>query len=141
MDDGQRSAMLSMARHVEEFWQHVDDGELRLQWCHSCDRFQHHPRPVCRTCLGDDLTFRPIAAEGALYSWTVATAEFGSELVGKAPYAFGIVELDAQPGLKMVVGLDLADADRFRVGARTTLEIGPVVLRDKALVARLEAVE
>lgn len=100
-----------------EFWQSGADGQLRLQRCNACTRWQHPPNPVCHQCLSRDLSFAPVSGNGTVYSATVNHQPWLPHL--SEPYAVIVVELDEQPGLRflsrMVDTADTAIGMRVRV--------------------------
>lgn len=93
-----------------EFWRSGADGQLRVQRCHSCRRWQHPPNPVCHQCLSRDVGFEPVSGTGTVYSVTINHQPWLPHL--SEPYAVIVVELDEQPGLRFlsrVVGTAVAD--------------------------------
>jgi uncharacterized OB-fold protein len=103
-------------RDEEEFWRSGADGQLRMQRCGTCRRWQHPPNPVCFTCLSRDMAFEPVSGDGTVYSFTINHQPWLPHL--RDPYAVIVVELNEQPGLRFVsrlVDMDVADV---RVGQR-----------------------
>jgi hypothetical protein len=108
----------------QEFWRSGSDGQLRMQRCGSCRRWQHPPNPVCFHCLSRDVAFEPVSGEGSVYSFTINHQPWLPHL--RDPYAVIVVELDEQPGLRFVSRLvDTAVAD-VRVGLRVRVVFEPL---------------
>jgi uncharacterized OB-fold protein len=71
------------------FWEGVEQGALRLQWCEACARSVFYPRLFCHRCGSEQLEWREHDGTGTLVSYTVvhrAPKDFQSF----APYAVGI---------------------------------------------------
>ena len=46
------------------FWEGCREGELRLQHCSDCDRFQFYPRIICSHCDSVTLSWRAVSGKG-----------------------------------------------------------------------------
>lgn len=96
------------------YWQAAQNGELRLQWCRDCSRFQHFPAPRCGRCLGTNLDWRQVSGRGTVYSFTVV---HHAVVPGyDPPYVVVWVELEEQPGLRVLANLTDASAEDARIG-------------------------
>jgi uncharacterized OB-fold protein len=92
------------------FWEGTRRGELRLQRCRECGRYQFYPRPYCIRC-SSEIEWVPAAGTGTVYSLTTVRAEL---VPGFAPpYTVVLVELDEGP--RMVGHVEEGEA---RIGAR-----------------------
>ena len=87
------------------FWEGCRDGELRILRCDSCGRYIHWPRPVCSNCLSTSLTPQPVSGRGRLYSYTIADQAFHPWFADKVPYVVAVIDLEEQPGLRIVTNL------------------------------------
>jgi uncharacterized OB-fold protein len=77
------------------FWDGTRRGELRVQRCQACRRYQFYPRPYCIACSSDGLEWVRAAGTGTVYSMTTVRAEL---VPGFAPpYTVALVELDEGP--------------------------------------------
>lgn len=88
------------------FWQGGQSGRLMVQHCTACSRWFHPPAPVCPRCNALDVAPKAVSGRGKVLTCTVNHQAWLPEL--SAPYAVAIVELDDQPGLRLlsnVVGL------------------------------------
>jgi uncharacterized OB-fold protein len=83
------------------FWEGCREGELRLQQCNSCDRFQFYPRIICSHCDGDGLSWRPVSGRGRIASFTVVRR--GISRAYEAPYIVALVDLDEGPRMMSTV--------------------------------------
>jgi len=93
------------------FWDAAARGELLLQVCAACQRWQFPPRAQCARCAAD-VTWRAASGTATLYSYTVvhrAPAGFADAV----PYAVGLGDLIE--GVRMVAVVD-APLDSITIG-------------------------
>jgi hypothetical protein len=55
--------------------------------------------------LQDDLAPEPVSGRGTLYSWVVARQAFSTAFLDELPFVLGLVELDEQPGLRVLTNI------------------------------------
>ncbi|BAL90925.1 hypothetical protein AMIS_57050 [Actinoplanes missouriensis 431] len=96
---------------------------LVLQFCRSCRRYQHYPRPICVSCGGDDLWSVEAAGTGTVDSFTVVHR-------ADVPYMLARVRLAEGP----IVLTHLVDVDEPRCDqpVRLTWRDGLAVFRPLA---------
>jgi len=77
------------------YWEGTRIGELRMQTCRSCSKFQHYPRALCSHCGGTDLGWQKVSGNGTIDSWTevMRAPQEGFE----APYIIARVRLNEGP--------------------------------------------
>ncbi|MEB3070670.1 Zn-ribbon domain-containing OB-fold protein [[Mycobacterium] vasticus] len=107
-----------------DFWRAGADGILRIQRCGGCNRWQHPPNPVCFQCLSRDVAFEPVRGMGIVYSFTINHQPWLPHLTD--PYALVVVELDEQPGLRLISRLVDTDLVEVRVGLRVGVVFEPL---------------
>jgi uncharacterized OB-fold protein len=105
------------------FWAATARGELAIQRCTACSRFQHPPRAVCAACGGTDLAFASVSGRGTLYSHTVVERAFLPELRLVVPYAIGLVDLAEGP--RLMAGLRI-DPDALAIDLPVVATFEPV---------------
>ena len=100
----------------EHFWRGGAEGELRFLRCAACRTYVHPPAPVCPECLGRELAPEAVAGLATVLTFTV---DYQPWIPGfDPPYAIAIVELDEQPGLRLMTNLvGVAEAD-IAIGMR-----------------------
>lgn len=84
------------------YWEAAARGELALQRCSGCGRFQHPPRPFCTGCGGEP-TFVTVRGTGTVYSYTVVRRALLPELRAHVPYVLALVDLDEGPRLITII--------------------------------------
>lgn len=82
------------------FWQGGRDGALLIHRCAACTRWFHPPSPICPHCASFDVAPRAVSGRGTVMSCTVNHQPWTPALT--APYVVAIVELDEQPGLRVL---------------------------------------
>jgi uncharacterized OB-fold protein len=103
------------------FWRGGEHGQLLVQRCADCGTWAHPPLPICRSCHGRDLSPRPVGGEGTVWSFTVNRYRWSPEL--EPPYVVAEVELDEQPGLRLLTAI--VDADEVAIGMRVSVRFEP----------------
>ena len=97
----------------EPYWTATTRGELLIQYCPACDRFEFYPRPFCRQCAGE-LTWRPASGRGTVYSFTVVRQSRTPPFDQLVPYVVALVDLDEGP--RMMTNVVGCGFDQLRVG-------------------------
>lgn len=103
------------------YWDGIAEGKLLAQRCSQCATFIHPPRAVCRVCLSTDLAAAELSGRATLYTWTVAEQAFHPFFADKLPYVYAVVEMEEQPGLKMVT--NIVDVPFEQLEAGMALEV------------------
>ena len=92
------------------FWTGGRDGELLITRCTSCGFWVHPPSPRCPQCLSDAIEPSAASGRGTVYSYTVNRQAWVPGL--EVPFVIAIVELDEQPGLRLMTNIvDCAPED------------------------------
>ena len=100
----------------EHFWRGGAEGELRILRCGECGLYVHPPSSHCPACLRK--TLAPEAVSGLA---TVLTFTLNHQPWVPAPdhpYAIAIVELDEQPGLRLMTNIVGCPAEAVAIGMR-----------------------
>jgi uncharacterized OB-fold protein len=96
----------------EPYWTGCREGELRLQQCGSCHRYQFYPRSLCAQCGHRTLTWRKVSGRGRIASFTVVRRPVSSAY----PADSVIVLVDLEEGPRVMSNLVDADPESVRVG-------------------------
>ncbi len=104
---------------IESFYRFVGEGKLMAAKCKRCGELMLPPRTICPNCIGKDLSWIELKANGKLLAYTlihVAPKQFET----LAPYAVGIVKLDDGPQLLgMIRGVEV---EKLKVDMSLTVE-------------------
>jgi uncharacterized OB-fold protein len=106
------------------FWQGCREGRLLVQRCAN-GHLSWPPRPACPRCQDLTRDWVEVAGFGWLYSWTVVHRTPMKEFARRTPYAVAIVELCANPVLRML-GRCLGDPAKLRLGMPLRVWFEPV---------------
>jgi uncharacterized protein len=77
-------------------------GELRIQTCTGCGRRRFPPRPMCPWCHSLDSEWRLQSRRGRIWSFAVPHPPLLPAFVDEAPYVVVVVELEEDPGIRLV---------------------------------------
>ena len=105
----------------QPYWEGCREGELRLQQCDSCDRYQFYPRVICSHCGHDQLIWRVASGRGKIASYTVIHRPVSDAY--PAPSVILLVDLEEGP--RMMSSLASADPQAVHVGAEVIAEFSP----------------
>jgi hypothetical protein len=101
----------------EPYWRGAEDGRLVLPRCEH-GHLSYPPGPACPQCGSRDLTPTDVPGAGTVYSFTVVRQTADPAFADDLPYVVALVEVDAQPGLRLltnIVDVD-PDADPLDIG-------------------------
>lgn len=94
------------------YWQSAADGQLIVQRCTACGRYQFYPRALCIACSGET-EWVPAVGRGTLHTFTVIRQNRSDAFAALLPYAVGIVELEE--GVRMMSNIIDCDVEQLRV--------------------------
>jgi uncharacterized OB-fold protein len=97
----------------EFFWTSGADGCLRFLRCSGCSYFVHPPAPYCPSCGGRDCAPAVVSGRGTVYSFTVNHQPWDGS---PDPYIIAVVEMDEQPGLRLMTNVIDIATDDIRIG-------------------------
>ncbi|RKR26118.1 putative OB-fold protein [Acidovorax sp. 93] len=96
------------------FWQGGESGRLMIHRCSTCRRFFHPPAPICPFCGSLDVAPQATSGRGRIATYTINHQAWKPELA--TPYVVAIVELDDQPGLRLLSNVVELVPDQVRIG-------------------------
>lgn len=103
------------------YWEGCMAGELRLQHCQDCDRYQYYPRILCSHCGGRHLEWRRVSGRGRVASYTVIHRAVSAAY--PTPSTVLLVDLDEGP--RMMSSLVEDDSGTVQVGDAVSVEFQP----------------
>jgi uncharacterized OB-fold protein len=98
----------------EHFWHGGAHGELRFLRCNACSTFVHPPAPVCPACYARELAPHAVSGRATVASFTWNHQPWVPS--PDHPYAIAIVELEEQPGLRLMTNVVGVTPETLRVG-------------------------
>jgi uncharacterized protein len=96
------------------FWTGGRDGELLITRCTSCGYWIHPPSPRCPKCLSDRIEPSAVSGRGTVYSYTINRQAWVPGL--EVPFVIAIVELDEQPGLRLMTNIVDVRPEEVEIG-------------------------
>jgi uncharacterized OB-fold protein len=96
------------------FWTGGRDGQLLITRCTSCGFWVHPPSPRCPRCLSDAVEPEAVSGRGTVYSFTINRQAWVPDL--EVPFVLAIVELDEQPGLRLMTNIVDGRPDDVEIG-------------------------
>ena len=85
------------------FWDAANEDRLVVQNCTECDRLQHPPAASCSECSsGDNLEWKEMSGRGRVYGYGVMYDCPVIILAEDQPFNIAVVELEEDPGIKML---------------------------------------
>lgn len=96
------------------FWTGGATGELQIMYCDDCDTHIHPPRPICRSCLSDNVAPRAVSGRGTVNTFTVNRQKWRPEM--EVPFVVARVALDNAPGVFITTNIVGCDVDTVDIG-------------------------
>jgi uncharacterized protein len=101
------------------YWTGGANGELLIAHCGSCRRFVHPAPEACPDC-GGALASIAVSGNATLFTWTVAFQQFHPDV--PTPFVIALVELDEQPGLRLITNIVSCEPDTLVAGMAVTVQ-------------------
>lgn len=99
--------------HNRHFWTGGREGELRMLRCAACRAWVHPPAPRCPDCLATQLAPEATTGRGRVHSFTVNHQPWNPLI--PVPYIVALVELDDQPGLRLMTNIVGCEPDEVLI--------------------------
>jgi uncharacterized OB-fold protein len=93
-----------------------ESAAVRVQACGLCDTRQHPPEEICHRCGSMELGTIELGPRGTVHSYTVVHYPVNAALAESVPYAVVLVELDDDPGIRVVGNILGCDPGEVRIG-------------------------
>lgn len=98
-------------------WDAAARNRLVLQRCRSCARLQYPPEVCCAHCQSEEFEPAETTGLGVIYSYAVVDRPLHAGFVDRLPYVVVLVELNDQPGLRILTNLvDVPPGTRLSCG-------------------------
>jgi uncharacterized OB-fold protein len=107
-----------------EFWEGAHRGELRIQHCTTCGKYQHYGRMLCSHCGEDTLEWVTASGDGTVYSFTVIRQNGVPPFNERIPFVVATVDLD-EDGARVIAAMPEVGPDDARVGMRVRAAFRP----------------
>jgi len=81
-----------MCDHTQKYYEHLNQGELWLQYCLNCKKYIFYPRSHCPVCLEKELQWRKSQGRGKVYSYSIIYVQSMAD--HEVPCIYSLVTLD-----------------------------------------------
>ena len=98
------------------FWTGGAEGKLLLMQCGDCATFIHPPRPVCRSCLSENVAPVAVAGTGIVDTFTVNYQKWHPAM--DVPFVIARVAIDGAPGVYLTTNIVGCPVDEVDIGDR-----------------------
>jgi uncharacterized OB-fold protein len=98
------------------YWEACARGELRMQRCAACGHWRFPPRPMCPRCRSFADEWVAVSGRGRVFSWVVCHPPVLPAFRDRAPYAVVLVELEEDPGLRVLGNWRGAPPEAIAIG-------------------------
>ncbi len=107
-----------------EYWEGARRGELRIQHCTTCGKYQHYARMLCSHCGETTLEWVTASGNGTVYSFTVIRQNGVPPFNERVPFVVATVDLD-EDGARMIASMPSVEPEDARVGMRVRAAFRP----------------
>ncbi len=98
------------------YWEAAKRHRLAILRCLDCGTFIHPPKPSCRACRGQNLAPHEVSGRGRVYTFTKTHYVYHPAFAQQAPYVVALVELEEDPGVRIVSNIVECPADQVSIG-------------------------
>jgi uncharacterized OB-fold protein len=103
-----------------DFWTGGADGELRIMCCNDCGTFIHPPRPVCRSCLSENVAPKAVSGNAVVDTFTINHQKWHPKM--DVPFVIARVALDDAPGVYLTTNIVGCAVDAVDIGDRVKVK-------------------
>lgn len=101
------------------YWEAAREHRLSVPRCNQCGSFFFPPRPRCPGCMSKDVAWVDLSGRGTVYTYCVNHDTLVPGI--DPPYVVAVVELEEQPGLRVVTNIVDAAPKDVRIGLPVTV--------------------
>lgn len=95
------------------YWAAAKAHRFELPHCAACSTWIFPPRALCPTCWTEP-EWKPVSGRGTVYTFAIMRDSFMKGF--PPPYVIAEVDLDEQPGLRLLTNIVGCDVDAVRIG-------------------------
>ena len=96
------------------FWTGGADGKLQFLRCRPCGSWVHPPAPLCPACLSRDVFASAVSGRARVLTVTLNHQPWVP--APDHPYAIAIVEIEEQPGLRLMTNVVNCPPEAVTIG-------------------------
>ena len=99
---------------TQPFWDGAAGEKLVIQRCATCGAWQYYPRPFCKACWSEDVSWEETSGRATLYTYSIVRRNDLPPFNERVPYVAAVVDLAEGP--RMLTNLVDCDLDDVRIG-------------------------
>jgi len=98
------------------YWEGARRHELVVLRCSGCGFYVHYPRHECPRCRSENLVPSRVSGRGVVHSYTITHHRGAPGFEERVPFVVTLIELEEQPGLRIVSNLSGCGPEEVRIG-------------------------
>jgi len=106
---------------TQPYWDSLKAHALKLQRCGGCQQVIFYPRPICPSCMSDDLTWTAMSGRGVVHAFAIPHRHPNRAFGESAPYVVALVE--PEEGARLMTNLVEVDPTLEAVKVGMAVEI------------------
>ena len=79
---------------IAKDWDSLTAHALELQRCDGGGQVIFYPRPMCPSCMSDDLTWTKVSGRGVVHAFTIPHRHPNKAFAAEVPYVVALIELE-----------------------------------------------
>lgn len=119
----------------DEFWEGCRRHELTFKRCNDCGFYIHLPKQRCPQCWSTDVSSARVSGKGTVYTVTIVSIPVAPGF--QPPYNVALVELEEQPGLRIMTNIIDCPEDEVVIGLPVEVTFHDIVADDGQVEASL----
>ena len=109
---------------TQPFWDGAAQERLVIQRCGACGLWQYYPRPFCKTCWSEDVSWEEASGAAELYTYSIVRRNDLPPFGERVPYVPAIVQLEEGP--RMMTEVVDADLESLQIGADLVVDFADI---------------
>ena len=104
----------TVSGETKPYWDSCRRGQLVIQKCDSCGKYQFYPRGICANCWSNDIQWHKAAGNGTVWTFTVTYQNRTPGFAEEVPYVLALVELEE--GVRMFTNIVECEPRDVKIG-------------------------
>lgn len=117
------------------FWEGCKRHQLTIKRCGDCGFYIHLPKQRCPKCWSINVVNAVVSGKGTVYTVTIPNVDTAPGFT--PPFNVVLVELDEQPGLRIMSNIIGCADDEIAIGMPVEVTFSDVLAEDGSLEASI----
>ena len=114
MDSEYKKLLPTVVGETKPYWNAAERGQLLIQKCNACSRYQFYPRGFCSHCWSLDIGWVKSSGKGTVWTYTVTFQNRSPGYSEEVPYVVALVELEE--GVRMFSNIVECNYQQVSIG-------------------------